>query len=154
MSTFKETFNVEDWTPPKGRGWRGPSIFRDERGRRLSLFSHHEPWSITWRRFTQIEPQKYRYFRRRWFAFYRDEHLNGSGKIQFAFLRLWVLSYHWQQHMRYPPAPVCTICNNRIDPDGGGNWCGNIMVKRGCAMPEPDDKRAVYAKWESERGLS
>jgi|GEM_PF-3311206 len=151
MSTFKETFNVEDWTPPKGIGWRGPCIRKDGPRTRLSLFSHHEPWSITWRRFAQIEPQSYRFTLRRWFKFDRHSWHNGGGQIQFAFLRLWVLSYHWQQHMRYPPAPVCTICQHRIDPDSGG-WCGSIMVKRGCAMPEPDDKRAVYAKWKAEAG--
>tara|TARA_X000001316_G_C921391_1_gene35775 strand:- start:946 stop:1380 length:435 start_codon:yes stop_codon:yes gene_type:complete len=143
-------FNIEEWTPPKRFGWRGLGIYRDERGRRLRLFSHHEPWSITWRRFAQIEPQSYRYTRRRWFKYDRHAWGNGGGQIHLAFLRLWVFSYHWQQHMRYRPAPVCTICKSRIEADSG-SFCGNMMVKRGCAMPDADDKRAVYAKWLADQ---
>lgn len=150
MGNWKEIMHVADWYPRKGFGWKGPRLINDRGQKRFMFFSQHEPWSITWRRFMQIEPQSHRYTKRVWLRFDRHGWKNGSGQMHLAMFCWFVISYHWQQHMRYSPAPKCTLCGDRIDADSG-TACGRAGVRKQCAMPAPDDKRAVYKRWKSER---
>ena len=144
---WQQLMHVDDWTPAKRSGLRGPRWLKDEMGWRVSLFSYHPSWSITWLRYLEIVPQKRTHFRRFFFRVSRTG-MPAQRSMTFAFLWLWSIRYSWQPPLAYPPAPKCTICGDRID-ESSHTWCGR--ARKGCAMPEPGDKRAVYARWQAER---
>ncbi len=140
---WRETFGVEDWTPPNRPSFR--YLQKDNQGD-LLIVSYHPSFSITWGWFVSLKSQKRTHFKRKFWQRREWEAPDGSGSFSISFLWLWDLSLHWQQLHPYGPAPMCGRCKTRIGPDDMMLCC-----QKGCKIPDDDNRRAVFKMWERER---